>query len=312
MVHGIGRLMGAAGIAAVGAGALALFSLRPPAFGLRVFPRAKWGPAFIHNAKTSDGRAVRLLRVGRSVQSATYLEEDSYAEPVFDYILAFDMVFDAGLPVRDILMVGGGGCAWPKHVVATRPDVHIDVLEADPEIIAVARRYFFLDKLDADCSPSGSSRLNLICADGEAYLASLAKKVSAHPGTSHARSWLYGNEARRYDAIVLDAFKAGEMDSALAGPAVIREAHDCLSEGGVLAANVVAAIEGSGSESLRAYAHALKAVFRHVYIVPLASCLSDEGHPSSAASIEEPDNVIVVATDGAYRGFDCLWEWGRE
>lgn len=312
MTHGIRRLMGAAGIAAVGAGALALFSLRPPALGLRVFPRAKWGPAFIHNAKTSDGRAVRLLRVGKSVQSATYLDEDSYAEPVFDYILAFDMVFDSGLPVRDILMVGGGGCAWPKHVVATRPDVHIDVLEADPEIIGVARRYFFLDKLDADCDLSGSGRLNLICADGAAYLASLAKKVSTHARTGHARSWLYGNEPRRYDAIVLDAFKAGEMDSALAGPAVICEAHDCLNEGGVLAANVVAAIEGPGSESLHAYARALKTAFQHVYIVPLASCPFDEGCEGSAASIEEPDNVIVVATDGAYRGFDCLREWGRE
>ena len=277
MRHGIGRLAGAAGIAVLGVGALALFSLRPPALGLRAFPQAKWGPAYIHNAKDCDGQPVRLLRVGKSVQSATYLDGASYTEPVFDYILAFDMVFDAGLPVKDVLMVGGGGCAWPKHVIATRPDVRIDVLEADPVIVDVARRYFFVDELERDLNLAGTGRLNLICAEGESFLCN-------------------GSSAR-YDVIVMDAFQAGEPDAGLARAHVVRVAHERLSPQGVLMANVVSTLAGPGSAFLHAYLGTLRAEFRHVFVVPL-SCDPDD----------TPDNIIVLATDGPW-DFGGMGKW---
>mgnify|MGYP004575347951 FL=1 len=193
--------------------------------------------------------------------------------------------------------MGGGGCAWPKHVIATRPDVRVDVLEADPEIIDIARRYFFLDKLAADYDLPNSGRLNLICADGASYLASLAKKLPVPNAASRPASWLYGRSPRRYDVIVMDAFKAGEADAALAQAPSICDAHRCLAEGGVLMANVVSTLTGPGSSHLHAYLSLLKQAFRHVYVAPLGGVCG-----------EGADNVVVLATDGSWQ-FDAAQEW---
>ena len=66
------------------------------------FYRTKFGPAVVCTTTDADGRAVRLLLVGRSVQSATYVDEEYRAEPVFDYYLA-----DLSRVVREEL--GGEG-----------------------------------------------------------------------------------------------------------------------------------------------------------------------------------------------------------
>ena len=99
--------------------------------------RREWASVF--SVEGPHGETVRVLDVGGAYQSATYLGKRRY-EPVFEYYRSFDAAFSCGIPVRRALMIGGGGCAWPKHAAATRRDVRIDVLEEDPHIIDIARR----------------------------------------------------------------------------------------------------------------------------------------------------------------------------
>ena len=173
----IGFALGALGVA----GASALL-----AYGVRKadprFYRTKFGPAVVCTTTDVDGRAVRLLLVGRSVQSATYVDEEYRAEPVFDYYLAFDLMFDAKPDIERILMVGGGGYAYPKHIIATRPEVHMDVVEIDPVITRIALADFYLAEYLSDFPFGGTYDLGRICADGCDYLADLSRVVREELG----------------------------------------------------------------------------------------------------------------------------------
>lgn len=173
----IGLALGALGVAGVSA---------VLAYGVRKadprFYRTKFGPAVVCTMTGPDGRAVRLLLVGRSVQSATYVDEEYRAEPVFDYYLAFDLMFDAKPDIERVLMVGGGGYAYPKHIIATRPEVHMDVVEIDPAITRIALTDFYLAEYLFDYPFGGTYDLGRICADGCDYLADLSRVVQEELG----------------------------------------------------------------------------------------------------------------------------------
>lgn len=290
----IGLALGALGVA----GASALL-----AYGVRKadprFYRTKFGPAVVCTTTDADGRAVRLLLVGRSVQSATYVDEEYRAEPVFDYYLAFDLMFDAKPDIERVLMVGGGGYAYPKHIIATRPEVHMDVVEIDPAITRIALTDFYLAEYLSDYPFGGTHDLGRICADGCDYLADLSRVVREELG-GEGRDSEFARQARRrygagfgqrYDAMVFDVFAGKKPVASLASPTAIRNAHTCLNPGGVLIANVVSTLEGPKSAFLHQYVEALEAEFAHVHVIPL-----------SPDSTDAPDNVILLATD-------AIWEF---
>ena len=288
----IGLALGAIGVA----GASALL-----AYGVRKadprFYRTKFGPAVVCTTTDADGRAVRLLLVGRSVQSATYVDEEYRAEPVFDYYLAFDLMFDAKPDIERVLMVGGGGYAYPKHIIATRPEVHMDVVEIDPAITCIALTDFYLADYLSDFPFGGTYDLGRICADGCDYLADLSRVVREELGgegcdSEFARQTRRRYDAsfgQRYDAMVFDVFAGKKPVASLASPVAIRNAHTCLNPGGVLIANVVSTLEGPKSAFLHQYVEALEGEFAHVHVIPL-----------SPDSTDAPDNVILLATDATW------------
>ena len=77
----------------------------------RLGPRAMFGRLAAITLPDEQGTPVRLLFVGRSVQSATYLGERRYDLPL-EYYRAFDRVVRAAdlaeRPAR-LLVLGGGG-----------------------------------------------------------------------------------------------------------------------------------------------------------------------------------------------------------
>ena len=288
----IGLALGALGVA--GVSALLAYGVRKA--GPR-FYRTKFGPAVVCTMTGPDGRAVRLLLVGRSVQSATYMDEEYRAEPVFDYYLAFDLMFDAKPDIERVLMVGGGGYAYPKHIIATRPEVHMDVVEIDPAITRIALTDFYLAEYLSDYPFGGTYDLGRICADGCDYLADLSRVVQEELG-GEGRDTEFARQARRrygtsfgqrYDAMVFDVFAGKKPVASLASPTAIRNAHTCLNPGGVLIANVVSTLEGPKSAFLHQYVEALEGEFAHVHVIPL-----------SPDSTDAPDNAILLATDATW------------
>jgi spermidine synthase len=208
---------------------------------------------------------VRLLEVGGIVQSGTYLDE-RYTELVFEYLKRYDLLFNAERPIERICVLGCGGYDYPEHLIAHHDAVTVDAVEIDPTITEIAQHYFFLDRLVAEFDLEENGRLNLINADAADYLASCEI---------------------RYDAIVNDTFDAGTPPPHLTTPAFAHLVHERLTDGGVFLTNIVSPLEGPDASFLRDQVALFEREFAHVYVVP---CATD--------TLTEPDNVVVIATDG--------------
>ena len=227
--------------------------------------KTMFGPAIVATLEGENGDQVRALFVGRSIQSGTYLEPWRRYDPPFEYHRAFDRMFEeCAVPggVKRVLVLGGGGYAWPKHAIAHHPEVSLDVVEVDPAITRIARDWFFLDDLIKQTRCVEEGRLNLISAD--------------------ARAFLEVTEGG-YDAVVADCFQAASPVSSLMDVDGVRAAHDALREGGLYLANVVV---GRDPVPLQEFCEVLSTVFAHVWILPC----TDE-------SFSTDDNYLVLATD---------------
>ena len=168
----------------------------------------------------------------------------------------------------NLLMLGGGGYAYPKHVVAHRPEARIDVVEIDPDITLLAERYFFLDRLIEEFETEKTGRLGLICDDALHYLEVCET---------------------RYDAILNDSFAGRHPVESLLEPSALKLAKTRLAPGGLYLANVISALEGPASAPLEHLVASLFEVFAHVYVIPCGK------YPAT-----ETDNHMVIATDGEY------------
>ncbi len=221
-----------------------------------------FGRARVYQVLDDDGSPVRLLEVGGIVQSGTYLDDDRYTELVFEYLKRYDVMFEGARPVRRVLVLGCGGYDYPEHLIAHHPEIVVDAVEIDPAITAIARQYFFLDRVIEEFETERTGRLNLIRDDALAFL--LASD-------------------QRYDAIVNDTFDSGTPPAHLTTPEFARAVHEHLNPGGMYLTNVVSALEGPRSAFLREQMALLEAEFGNVRALP---CAQD--------ALTEPDNVIVV------------------
>lgn len=247
---------------------------------LRVFPRTMFGAAYVYDVETEDGDPVRLLEVGGVFESATYLDERRY-EPTFEYYRAFDHLFEAFPQPARVLMIGGGGYAYPKHFVASQPHGAMDVVEIDPVIVRIAREHFFLNDLIREFDTQETGRLNLVTADGRAFL------------EERARAAREGGE-QRFDAIINDSFSGAEATTSLLDEAGLDAVKACLTDGGLYLINVICDIEEDASELLDVLRR-LRASFKNVHVIP---CVDEV--------FGDEDNNLVIATDGVYEFTGCL------
>lgn len=235
---------------------------------IRLF--AKHGPVFVHTTRTESGRRLRVMEVDGVYQSATYLDSHRNELP-FAYYRAFDRVFDAGMPMRRMLMLGGGGFAYPKHLLTTRPEVSLDVVEADQSVVFLALDYFYVDKL----MEAYGERLSISINEGLPYLQT---------------------RDASYDAIINDAFAGAQPDDGLATMETVHLIRAHLNPGGLYLVNAVAyPNRNQGYAYLESLVAKLRTVFAHVWVLP-----------SSDGALSDEENYLVIASDGNYAYPDAI------
>lgn len=111
---------------------------------------------------------------------------------------------------QSILIIGLGGGSMPRVLAKLVPEATVDVVEIDPAVISVAKKYFAFQ-------PTG--KMSVIESDGRVYV----KKAL--------------REQRHYDLIMLDAFDHEYIPEHLLTREFLREVKSLLSPDGVLAAN---------------------------------------------------------------------------
>ena len=164
------------------------------------------------------------------------------------------------------MVIGGGGAIGPRQFVDQDPQTIVDLVEIDPLVVDISRRYFFLPD---------DSRL----------------KVHVEDGRNFARA-----TTDRYDLVILDAFTVGgQVPFHLTTQEFMHEVRSLLKPDGVFLVNINSAVEGPNSRILRAEYKTALTVFDAVLIFPRPFD-TERGKPKLALS--RGRNVILIGLAG--------------
>ena len=266
---------------------------------------------------------MRLLLVDGAMQSAQYLDPLLEDELAFEYMREFEWAFRLHPSARRVLLIGGGGFAYPRFFLKNYPEKSIDVIEQSPTIVEIAREYFGLRALEAQYP----DRLRVIVGDGHRYLEKLsatfiasdapacaanaddrevhtATDVSEGVGNAGDREAHTAAETMRiledskcsaaasaglrYDAILNDAYIGYKSSASMQASAQLF--HQCLTDGGLYVANMVTALRGLHSIQMRREQKNFQKVFAYTFLM---QC-DDEISPFV------PQNNIFFASDTAF------------
>jgi spermidine synthase len=119
------------------------------------------------------------------------------------------------------------------------PGLRVDVVELDPEVIEVARRFFGLPD---------DERLRVFAADGRAFLETAVD---------------------RYDVIVVDAYFETSMPYEFTTREFFELCRCRMGPEGVLAYNFVGVLSGRGSRPFHRFLKGLRETFAATYVFPV-------------------------------------------
>lgn len=199
------------------------------------------------------GRKARYLFQDRASSSAMFLDDKK--ELVFEYTKAYDLAFHFQPKAKTTLMIGGAAYSYPKYFLDKYPVATMDVVEIDPKITSIAKKYFGL---------KDNPNLSIFHLDGRIFL---------------------NNTNKKYDVVFGDAFKSwNSLPFHLCTKEAMSKIYDALNPEGVLLINVISAIDGEKGKFLRSEYYTCKEVFPQVYVIPIQS-----------KEATEPQNIMIVA-----------------
>jgi spermidine synthase len=181
------------------------------------------------------GRPVRYLTNSKSfLQSGMFL--DNPTELLFEYTKRYDLAAHFAPNFKTALMIGAGGYSYPKHFLETYPEATLDVVEIDPALADIAKKFFFL---------KDDPRLTIYNEDGRLFL---------------------NRSTKKYDAVLIDAFSPSSVPHHLTTLETVQHIEKILTDKGVVIVNIISALEGEKSQFLQAQYVTYKEVFPQVYV----------------------------------------------
>ena len=258
-------------------GAMYLYSTKNDEIGKRVLAGeineyvsydTEYSRILVFNRYDKNNDLIRSFTMDSGHESAAYVDENKWTELVFEYTKMYDLMFDSSKEIKDTLLIGGAGYSYPKHYISKFPDKTMDVVEIDPMVTEIARKYFYLDRLIKEYKTEETGRLKLITEDGRTYL---------------------NRNEKKYDAILNDAFSDTTPAATLTTLEAVKNIKKSLNENGLYLTNIISSLDGENSKFMKAEVKTLKEVFLNVYVVP---CVGKD-------NIEATQNNIVIATDGS-------------
>ncbi len=199
------------------------------------------GDSLYHHIQVSEADGYRYLSFNRARGNQSVVNIHDPYELKFAYTQAA-FVAPAFLerPPGSMLILGLGGGSIPRVLAKHYPEVPIDIVEIDPDIVTVAQKFFFFEP---------TPNMNIISMDGRRFLKSSRK---------------------HYDFIFLDAYDDTSIPFHLTTSEFLEIVRKRLTPTGVVASNIW------GPRTNEFYLSELKTfqhVFPHVYII---DCLSSQ------------------------------------
>jgi spermidine synthase len=213
-----------------------------------------------HHLVVAEDEQTRYLRFDSSFQSAMYKDDPFATRFTYTDYLSLGLAYRPS--ARRVLFVGLGGGSAPKRMWRDFPNLRLQAVELDPDVVETAYRWFELPR---------HARLDVDTDDGRRWL------------TKHDERW---------DVIVLDAFYSDSIPFHLATREFMELVQRRLAPGGVLVTNMIGSVTGEQSKLLRSLVRTYRSVFPTVALHPVF----EDGFGRDPTEIR---NVIMVATESA-------------
>jgi spermidine synthase len=193
---------------------------------------------FYHRIRVTEedynGEKLRTIYLDTTAEGAQF---ESSKEIPFRYQRYWELTKVMCPHLKDAAFLGGGGFAMPEATLDAFPKAQVDVIEIDPVVIDVGRKYFRVDEYP---------RLTPIADDARRYL-------RINP--------------RKYDFIFGDAYNGVRYIPAhLVTLEFFKLVKSRLNDRGVYMMNIISSIEGNNSALFKSIMKTLSRVFRHVYV----------------------------------------------
>ena len=201
-----------------------------------------------------------IMRVLSDSQSEWYLGKPASftMRNNLSYFSYFNLAEIYNLKAEKALMIGGGAYTYAAYLMETSPNMGVEVVEIDPELLGVAKKYF-------EFKPT--EKFNNLTMDGRVFLNSNQKK---------------------YDEIFVDAYRNG---AATPFQLVTKEAmqlmYNSLNENGLMFVNVISTMNGKGSNLFKSEYVTTKAIFDQVKVFPVFT-----------KSVNENQNIVIMGYKG--------------
>lgn len=223
-----------------------------------------------HHIQVYDENGVRTLSFNGSWESTMSLTNPLTGH--FEYTEYFQMPFIWNPDIKHVLMAGLGGGSTQRAFQHYYTNVMVDVVELDPAVVDVAKKFFTLTE---------TPNLQIHTNDARQYM-----RLSTNT----------------YDLILMDAYATGRYGSEIPAQLTTKEfftiANKRLSTNGVLAYNIIGQINGSREKLLAALYRTMKEVFPQVYMFP---AIESQNVVFIATKSSEPYTWFKVEQEGNAR-----------
>ena len=184
-----------------------------------------------------NGKKVKRLSIDNSHSSVMYVNNDGL---FFLYTKYFDLSKHFNPTFKKVVMIWGAAYSYPKHLLEKYKSATIDVVEIDPKLTYLAKKYF---------NHKDNSRMRIFHEDARIFV---------------------NKKREKYDVLIIDAFKSKyAIPYHLTTKEAIQKYYDILSDDWVVLINIISSIEGEKWEFLRAEYATYKSIFPQVYLFPI-------------------------------------------
>lgn len=212
------------------------------------------------------GNPARLLILDNSFSTG----EKGGGEPAFEYISRSKLAFELVPEVKNAIVLGSAGGTQVELIKSHYPDVFVEGVDIDPEVVGAGKTYFSLVE---------DERTRIIVDDARRYMKTTEKE---------------------YGLVLIDAFRGKSIPPHLATQEFLFEIKDKMNPGGVVAVNIISSLEGSDSEVFILVHNTFSSVFQNVVVIPLGEDPEENMNILLIATDREVGSFVAEYGDAVY------------
>ena len=210
--------------------------VQPPVAGVIFEKDTLYHKILVHDDSVNN---IRTLILDNNFHSAMDLQNRDRI--VYEYTKFFHLGLLFVDEPNNVLFIGGGGFSAPKKFFVDYPEMIVNVVEIDQEVVNVGSEFFAVPE---------DERLKISTNDGRIFLR---------------------NTNEKYNIIILDAYDKSYVPFHLMTREFNELVYEHLTEDGVFISNIITSIEGNSADLFLAEIKTMKSVFPNVYIYPVIS-----------------------------------------